>query len=91
MPAPLKLYHLDYCPFCHKVRRAADALGVALELVEINAHPEARAMLLRERGRATVPVLHIPDPLGGPGTLLPESSDIVRYLRANASALRSAA
>ena len=86
----LTLYHLSYCPFCHKVRRAADELGVSLNLVEIQEHPEARALLMRELGRATVPVLRIEHADGG-YTLLPESSDIVRYLRRNVARLRSAA
>jgi glutaredoxin 3 len=75
----MTLLHTPYCPYCHKVRRAADALGIHLKLVDIDEHPEARAMLLRRRGRATVPVLLIPD--GGEGRLLPESDDIVAYLR----------
>jgi len=75
----LILYHLDWCPFCVRVRAAAERLGVELDLVEIAEHPEARAMLVRRRGRATVPVLGIPND-DGPESLLGESRDIIAYL-----------
>jgi len=75
----LTLYHLGWCPFCIRVRSAADALGVDLELVEISEQPEARSMLVQRRGRATVPVLGIPND-DGTESLLGESRDIVAYL-----------
>jgi len=85
----LTLYHLSYCPFCHKVRRAADALGIELELIEIRENPAARDYLLKERNSGTVPVLGIPTADGE--TLLGESDDIVAYLHRNAALLRKAA
>ncbi|MDG1484309.1 MAG: glutathione S-transferase N-terminal domain-containing protein [Myxococcota bacterium] len=75
----MTLYHTPYCPYCHVVRRAAGALGIHLDLVDTSRDNDAREMLLRRRGRATVPVLLIPD--GGEGRLMPESADIVAYLR----------
>lgn len=80
------LYHLGYCPFCQKVRRAADDLDIELRLVDIDETPEARAYLTRHLGRSTVPVLGIRS--GSQETLLPESDDIVRYLKDNAAELR---
>lgn len=76
----LTLYHLAWCPFCVRVRTAADALGVELDLVDISEQPEARVDLVRRRGRATVPVLGIPND-DGTETLLGESRDIVAYLQ----------
>jgi len=77
------LYHLSYCPFCHRVRRAAERLGIRLNLVEIREHPEARQLLLDQRGKATVPVLRTgPEP----GDLLGESADIIAYLERFAAA-----
>ncbi len=92
MSEPLTLYHFPSCPFCIKVRRAADALGVPLRLVDIFDEPAARQRLLDARGRATVPVLGVPDADGGQGeTLIGESDVIVAYLRDNAETLRGAA
>lgn len=90
MTATLSLYHLRTCPFCLKVRRAAAELGIELELIDIAADPAARRRLLDARGRATVPVLSIPTEDGGE-QLLPESNDIVAYLRRHAASLRSTA
>lgn len=86
MTAPLTLYHLSTCPFCLAVRRVAEDLGIPLNLVDIGEQPQARAYLLAERGRGTVPVLGIPTADGQ--RLLPESRDIIAYLTANASTLR---
>ena len=76
----LSLYHLPSCPFCLKVRREADRLGIELDLIDISANPEARRYLLARRGRSTVPVLSIAAGDSEP-TLLPESDGIVTYLR----------
>ncbi|MEM7158677.1 MAG: glutathione S-transferase N-terminal domain-containing protein [Myxococcota bacterium] len=89
MTATLSLYHLRTCPFCLKVRRAAAELGIELELIDIAADPAARRRLLDARGRTTVPVLSIPSEDGE--TLLPESDDIVAYLRRHVATLRSTA
>ena len=88
MTEPLTLYHLSYCPFCHRVRRAAEELGIELNLVEIREVPGAREYLQATRGRATVPVLGIPTAEGE--SLLGESSAIIEYLRAHVAELRAA-
>lgn len=77
--AELLLYHLPHCPYCRKVRRAAAELGIELELVDISRDEAARRLLFSARGRATVPVLRIPTTDGF--ELLPESDDIVAFLR----------
>lgn len=71
----LTLYHLESCMYCKRVRRATAALGVEVELRDIERDPQARAALLEAMGRTTVPVLHIEGE-----RWLPESADIVRYL-----------
>lgn len=78
----LTLYNLRYCPYCIKVRRVAEQLGIPLTIVDVDRDPAARARLFRARGRGTVPVLGIPSPDGE--VLLPESDDIVDYLRSYA-------
>lgn len=77
------LYHLPGCPFCLKVRRAAAELGIGLTLIDVSEDRDARAYLIEKRGRATVPVLAIPveDSSGEGVVLLPESDDIIAYLR----------
>ncbi len=80
----MTLYYSKTCGFCHRVLRAARSLGTELDLVEIYEQPWARKMLLDRRGRGTVPVLGIPTDEGE--VLLPESRDIIAYLKNNASA-----
>ncbi len=80
----LTLYHLEFCPFCIDVRRAADELGIELQLVDVGRDAEARAMLFERRGRGTVPVLGVPSDDGE--QLMGESRDIIAYLRGMAVA-----
>jgi glutaredoxin len=76
----LALYHYDTCPYCVRVRRVIDELGLDVELRDIWGDPEHRRALAAARGRTTVPVLHIATP-DGDERWMPESRDIVRYLR----------
>lgn len=75
----LKLFSSPYCGYCRRVLREAERLQVPLEVIDVWEQPEARERLYRERGRGTVPVLAIPD--GGGERLLPESRDIIAFLR----------
>jgi len=77
----LSLYYFDGCPFCVRVLRAIDALGLEVELRNIYTHPSHLAELREARGRTTVPVLRITSP-DGKDRWMPESADIVRYLGA---------
>ena len=77
----LALYHFDGCPFCMRVRRAIDLLGIDVELRNIYEDREHLEALMEARGRATVPVLRITSP-NGDDRWMPESADIVRYLQA---------
>ena len=83
------LYHLPYCGYCRKVRRAADELGIPLQLIDIRSDRSARELLLMARGQTTVPVLRIPTADGF--ELLPESDDIVAFLRDRARERQRAA
>ena len=76
----LRLYHTPFCGFCFRVRYAAQELGVELELVDTSKDADAHALLLSELGRGTVPVLGIISESGGE-RLLPESRDIIEYLK----------
>lgn len=74
----LALYHYDSCPYCAKVRRALDRLGVEVELRDVLEEPDHMQALVAARGRRTVPVLRIHK--DGGDEWMPESDDIVRYL-----------
>lgn len=77
----LALYYFDGCPFCTRVQRAIDLLGVDVELRNIYVDRKHLEALMEARGRATVPVLRIRT-TDGTDRWMPESADIVRYLQA---------
>ena len=77
----LVLYGYPSCPFCARVLRAIESLGLEIPLRNTMQDDEARRTLLEAMGRGTVPVLRIEDEEGGV-EWLPESADIVRYLDA---------
>lgn len=78
----LALYHFEGCPFCTRVRRVIDELGLDVELRDIHADRKLMEELLEARGRTTVPVLRISS-ADGEERWMPESADIVRYLQAS--------
>ena len=75
----LALYHLEGCPFCIRVIRVIDELGIDVELRDIWADETHRRDLMEARGRTTVPVLRCTSKTRD--RWMPESADIVRYLR----------
>ena len=76
----LSLYHFRWCPFCAMVSSAIDRLGLEVEGRDILENSDYREQLMAARGRATVPVLRIDSP-DGEERWMPESRDIVRYLK----------
>jgi len=79
-PAGLSLYQYNGCGYCARVRMTADELGVEIELRDTLASSEHASAVLEATGRRTVPVLRI-ETGDGDVEWLPESADIVRYLR----------
>lgn len=77
----LALYYFETCPFCRRVLRSIDALGIDIELRNIYEDPAFLEELRVARGRTTVPVLRITS-TDGEERWMPESSDIVAYLQA---------
>jgi glutathione S-transferase len=75
----LSIYGYPQCSYCQRVLRAADALGLEIELRNTLSGAEYRAELYAAIGRTTVPVLRI-DAGQGQIDWLPESADIVDYL-----------
>lgn len=80
VPASLSLYHTPYCPYCLIVRREMKRLGVSAELRSLYDDAQYPASLMTELGRTTVPVLRIQG-TDGSVTWMPESADIIDYLR----------
>lgn len=75
----LALYMTPFCPFCVRVMNTIEELGIEIEFRDIFADRTHREALVAARGRATVPVLRI---TGDDGERwMPESRDIIRYLK----------
>ncbi len=79
-PRHLSLYHFRYCPYCVDVRRVLSQLRLEVELRNIHERPQYLQELTQARGRKTVPVLRIEE-ASGQVRWLPESLDIIEYLR----------
>lgn len=79
-PRELVLYKYDTCPYCLRVLRALDELGLEVTLRDTMRDAGARDALVAATGRTQVPCLFID------GQPLFESADIVAWLRAHAAA-----
>lgn len=75
----LALYQFPPCPFCVKVRRAIQRLGLNIELRDAQLEGEHRNALLEGGGKLQVPCLRIQHP-DGQVEWMYESADIIRYL-----------
>ena len=73
----LKLYELDGCPYCAKVKRKLDELGLEYESVMVPSSHSKRDEVKEVSGQTGVPVL-VDEEHGVEG--MPESDDIVEYL-----------
>lgn len=83
VPAPdehraLVLYKYDSCPYCQRVMRTIDDLGLELERRDTMRDPQARKELVAATGWTQVPCLFID------GQPLLESTDIIEWLRSYA-------
>lgn len=74
----LALYKYNSCPYCMRVLRVIEDLGVEVEMRDIMADRSHRDSLREQTGRTSVPCLYID------GEPLFESADIVAWLRAYA-------
>jgi glutathione S-transferase len=73
----LVLYELEGCPYCAKVKRKLDELGLEYEARMVPRSHAERTEVKEVSGQTGVPVLVDPDhDVEG----MPESDDIVRYL-----------
>ena len=53
----LKLYQVEWCPACHRVRQAMTELGLSYETVNVEADYDEREALVAASGQDRVPVL----------------------------------
>lgn len=73
----LELYELQHCPYCAKVRRAIDDLGLDYESHDVPNSRSERSKVKQISGQSGVPVLVDPNTdVEG----MPESDEIVDYL-----------
>ena len=75
----LQLYISRGCGFCSRVLYVIAELGIDVKTRDIYADRSAFSELIAARGRATVPVLRCT--AGEVDRYMPESADIIRYLR----------
>jgi len=73
----LELYRLQGCPYCAKVERKLDELGLEYERHDVSALRFRRSEVKEVSGQSGVPVLVDPE-YGVDG--MAESDDIVDYL-----------
>ena len=72
----LKLYQVEWCPACHRVRQVMTELGLSYELVNVSADRDERDDVVAVSGQDGVPVLVDGD------TVLVHAEAIIDHLRA---------
>ncbi len=75
----LTLYMRTGCPFCQRVMQMAENLNVSLETKDVLDNDAIAAELKEKSGGTQVPFL-VDDEKG---VSMPESNDIIEYLREN--------
>jgi glutaredoxin 3 len=53
------MYATGWCPYCAQARDLLQSKNVAWEEIDVDAHPGARAEMLKRSGRGTVPQIFI--------------------------------
>ena len=69
----IRLYTGDYCPFCRRVKKELERLGLDYETVD--ADVDGRREVIQLSGQRAIPILTIGD------EVLVDSSHIIRELR----------
>lgn len=60
MAAPkVEFYATAWCPYCTRARSLLQSKGVAIEEIDVDADPQARAQMIARSGRGTVPQIFI--------------------------------
>ena len=58
---PVKIYTTPYCAFCVRAKRLLDRKSVPYQEVDVSWDDDARAKLIQQTGRRTVPQIFIGD------------------------------
>jgi glutaredoxin 3 len=53
------MYSTAWCPYCERARALLRARGAVFEDIDIEAHPDKRAVMVARSGRTTVPQIFI--------------------------------
>lgn len=69
----IKFYTGNYCPYCRRVKKELDRLG--LEYESVNADMDGRAEVIELSGQRAIPIMTIGD------EVLVDSTYIIRELR----------
>lgn len=75
------LYQFELCPFCHKVRAALEAKGIAYRTVEVNPMTKKELPELPSNERRKVPVLE------ADGEFIADSTEILRFIESSDGSL----
>ena len=60
MAAPkVEFYAAGWGPYCTRARQLLESKGVAIEEIDVDADPQARAQMFARSGRRTVPQIFI--------------------------------
>ena len=57
--ATVTMYATGWCPYCARARALLASKGATVEEIDIEAHPEQRAVMMDRSGRRTVPQIFI--------------------------------
>ena len=58
MTGQLTMYQTSWCGYCHRLKSQLDREGIAYDVVDIEQHPEAAALVEKvNHGNQTVPTL----------------------------------
>ena len=69
----IKLYTGEYCPYCRRVKKELDRLGLDYE--SVNADSDGRREVIELSGQRAIPIMTIED------EVLVDSTHIIRELR----------
>ncbi len=72
----IRLYNLDHCPYCRKVREVLSELALDYELIEVPKERETRTEVFAVSGQYFVPVL-----LDGDIMIADDDEKAIAYLR----------
>ena len=66
------MYHKTWCPYCQRAKQLLDSKGVTdIEMIDIEADPAQRDVMIERTGRRTVPQIYVGDThVGGHDDLL---------------------